>query len=103
MTDDPIKLDVHRTTAARKESEMRRRTANNQQRLAHVQDSMAKSVESQILLEPARTWIDVAERCRFLLIRFAASPDAQDERVRKLIARALTDLRRLKKLEERKK
>ena len=103
MTEDPIKLDVHRTTAARQEAEMRRRTVNHQQRLAHVQETMAKSVENQILLEPARTWIDVAEKCRFLLIRYAASPDARDERVRKLIARALGDLRRLKKREERKK
>jgi hypothetical protein len=103
MTDDPIKLDVHRTKTAQKETEMRRRTMNNQHRLAQVQKSTAKSVENQALLEPARTWVEAAEKCRFLLIRFAASPDARDERVRKLIARALGDLRRLKKRDETKK
>lgn len=54
-----------------------------------------------MLAEPARTWIEAMEKWRFLLDRYAATPDAQDARIQKLIERALGDMARLKKREER--
>ena len=54
-----------------------------------------------MLAEPARTWIEVMEKWRFLLDRYAAAHEAGDERVQKLIKRALGDMERLRKREER--
>ena len=58
------------------------------------------SLEDQMLAEPARSWIGVMEKWRFLLDRYAAMPEAGDERVQKLIKRALHDMERLRKREE---
>lgn len=46
---------------------------------------------------PARTWGEAADKVRFLLERYAASPQAQDARIRKLIDRALGDMARLRR------
>ena len=55
-----------------------------------------------MLAEPARTTTEVLEKCRFLLERYATTPEAGDERIQKLIKRALGDMERLRKREERK-
>ena len=54
-----------------------------------------------MLADPARTWGEVMETWRFLLDRYAAAPDAADERIQKLIQRAIGDMERLRKREER--
>jgi hypothetical protein len=59
-------------------------------------------LDAEMLAEPARTWMEAMEKWRFLLDRYAATPDAQDARIQKLIDRALGDMARLKKREERK-
>jgi hypothetical protein len=88
MTDDPIDLDGRRSVAGQCASEMRRRPANSQPPLT--------------LAEPARTWAEVLKKWRFLLDRYATTPEAGDERIQKLIKRALGDMERLRKREERK-
>ncbi|SEO18003.1 hypothetical protein [Palleronia pelagia] len=52
--------------------------------------------------EPARTWAEVLKKWRFLLDRRAMTPEAGDERIQKLIKRALCNMERLEKREERK-
>jgi hypothetical protein len=61
-----------------------------------------ESLEDQMLAEPARTWAEVLKKWRFLLDRYATTPEAGDERIQKLIKRALGDVERLRKREERK-
>jgi len=55
-----------------------------------------------MLAEPARTWAEVLNKWRFLLDRYAMTPEAGDERIQTLIKRTFGDRERLKKREERK-
>jgi hypothetical protein len=101
MTDDPINLDGRRSAAGQRQSEMRRRPANSQPPAAQPPKAHPEGIEDQMLAEPARTWAEVMEKCRFLLGCYAATPEAGDERIQKLIKRALSDMDRLKKRQER--
>lgn len=102
MTDAPVHLDARRTATARYETEMRRRPANDSPPLMPLAQPHLGSLEDQILAEPARTWVEVMEKWRFLLERYAVTPDAGDERIQKLIKRATGDMERLRKREEHK-
>ncbi len=102
MTDDPINLDGRRTAAERHDSEMRRRPANGSPPLKPTGQPQLRRLEDQMLAEPARTWVEVVEKWRFLLERYSATSDADDERIQKLIRRAIGDMERLRKREERK-
>jgi hypothetical protein len=103
MTGEPIDLDGRRPAAGLLEAEMRRRSANGSSPPGDEQQPSLGDVESELLAEPARTWIAVMEKWRFLLDRYSATPDADDERIQKLIRRAIGDLERMKKREERKR
>jgi hypothetical protein len=100
MTDDPIDLDGRRSAAEQREIEMRRRPANSQPPITLPPQPHLESLEDQMLAEPARTWVEVMEKWRFLLHRYAATPEAGDERIQTLIKRALGDMERLRKREE---
>ena len=102
MTDDPIHLDDRRSAAEQLEAGIRRRTANSQRPLALPPQPHLESLQDQMLAEPARTWAEVMNKWRFLLDRYAATPEAGDESIQKLIKRALGDMERLRKREERK-
>ena len=102
MTDDPIDLDGRRTAAGRHETEMRRQPANDAPSLVPSAQPHLSSLEDQMLAEPARKWVDVMKKWRFLLERYSATSDADDERIQKLIRRAIGDMERLRKREERK-
>jgi hypothetical protein len=102
MTDGPIYLDGRRSAAERRESEMRRHPANSQPPPTLPTQPRFEGLEDQMLAEPSRTWVEVMEKWRFLLDRYAATPEAGDERIQKLIKRALGDMDRLRKREERK-
>ncbi len=102
MSGEPIDLDGRRTLAEKRETELRRQPANGAAFTSRPRQPHIESLEDQMLREPARTWIEVMEKWRFLLDRYAATADAEDERVHKLIARALGDFARLKKHEGRK-
>ncbi|RBI83501.1 hypothetical protein DRV85_15715 [Rhodosalinus halophilus] len=101
MTDHPIDLDGRRTAAERHDSEMRRRPANGAPAPEHPEHAQVGRLDDQMLAEPARTWVAVMEKWRFLLERYSATSDA-DDRIRKLISRAISDMERLRKREERK-
>lgn len=102
LTDGPINLDGRRSFAEQLETEMRRRAGNSQQPFAFPPQTHLESLEDQMLAEPARTWVEVMDKWRFLLDSYASTPEAGDERIQKLIKRALGDMERLRKREERK-
>jgi hypothetical protein len=94
MTQPPISLDRHRGMAAQKATELRRllvEVAADQEALRGRQ----MALEAQLIAAPATSWAEAAEKARYLLKLFAATPLAQDPRRRMLIASALKDFRRL--------
>jgi len=102
MTSGPIDLDSRRSTAERRETEMRRGPANSPTPSTLSPQPQLGSLDHQMLADPARTWVEVVEKLRFLLDRYATTPEAQDQGIQKLIKRALGDMERLRKREERK-
>ncbi len=94
MTDRPIDLDEHRGMAAQKATEIRRLLTEveaNERALRRRQEEL----ETQLVAAPALNWHDAAEKARYLLGLFAATPAAQDPRRQKLIAAVIEDFRRL--------
>jgi hypothetical protein len=90
----PVDLDKHRGMAAQKATELRRMLADVEA------DSRALKVrldelEANLAAAPADTWVEAAEKARYLLTLFAATPEAQDPRRQKLIRNVLEDLQRL--------
>ena len=99
MTDRPITLDRHRGMAAQKATEVRRLLAEveaDQNALRERQDEL----ESQLIAAPAGSWAEAAEKARYLLKLFAATPVAQDPRRQRLIASVLDDFVRLSETDE---
>lgn len=95
MTDDPIDLDKHRGMAALIATDVRR------QRLYEFQLEQAalrrrqEELEKLLLAAPAKTWPEAGVKVQYLIQLFAATPEAQDPRYKRLIAHALDDLDRL--------
>jgi hypothetical protein len=94
MTDKPVNLDEHRGMAAQKDTEIRRDLREVQVDQAALRARQEK-LETLLLAAPAATWLGAAAKARYLIELFAATPDAQDPRRRKIIASALEDLTRL--------
>ena len=94
MTERTIDLDQHRGMAAQKATELRRLLADvaaSEQALRRRQDEL----EAQLVAAPAANWHEAAEKARYLLTLFAATPAAQDPRRQTLIASVLDDFTRL--------
>ncbi len=94
MTEKTIDLDQHRGMAAQKATDIRRLLSEveaNQEALRLRQDEL----EAHLLAAPASNWHEAAEKARYLLGLFAATPAAQDPRRQKLIAGVLDDFNRL--------
>jgi hypothetical protein len=94
MTDRTIDLDQHRGMAAQKATELRRLLADvaaSERALRLRQEQL----EVQLLAAPAATWQEAAEKARYLLTLFAATPNGQDPRRQKLVAAVLEDFERL--------
>lgn len=100
MTNRPIDLDARRTAEGKQDSEFRRRAVNTD--AAHEDGGWIKetAIDTAMLAGPADTWTEAIEKTRFLLRRYAATHDALDPRLQKLIKRALGDLDRLNEREE---
>jgi hypothetical protein len=93
VNDDPVKLDEHRGLAAQRDTEFRRDIREvqvDQEALRGRQEEL----EGRLLAAPAATRAEAAASARYLIQLFAATPQAQDPRRQKLIARALDDLTR---------
>jgi hypothetical protein len=94
MTDRTIDLDQHRGMAAQKATDLRRLLSEveaNETALRLRQDEL----ESHLVAAPAENWLEAAEKVRYLLKLFAATPTSQDPRRQKLIAAVLADFERL--------
>jgi hypothetical protein len=94
MTDRTIELDERRGMAAQKATELRRlraEVAADEQILRRRQEEL----EAQLVAAPSSTWHEAAEKARYIITLFAATPAAQDPRRQKLIAAVLDDFRRL--------
>ena len=94
MTDKPVDLDRRRGMAAQKATDLRRllaEVAANEQALRATQDEL----EAQLIAAPASTWEEAADKVRYLLTVFAATPSGQDPRRKTLIKAVLDDLGRL--------
>ncbi len=94
MTDKTIDLDRHRGMAAQKATELRRLLTSveaNEKELRLRQDEL----ETQLLAAPAMNWHDAADKARYLLNLFAATPSANHPRRRLLIAAVFADFKRL--------
>jgi hypothetical protein len=94
VTEKTVDLDVHRGMAAQKATNLRRLLADveaNEKELRLRQDEL----ESHLLAAPAANWHEAADKARYLLSLFTATPTAQDPRRQKLIAAVLADFNRL--------
>jgi hypothetical protein len=94
MTDKPVNLDQHRGMSAQKATDLRRLRAEveaNEQALRLRQEEL----ENQLIAAPASDWHEAAEKARYLLNLFAASPGGLDPRRRHLIDAVLEDFDRL--------
>jgi hypothetical protein len=94
MTDKPVKLDQHRGMSAQKSTDLRRLRAEveaNEQALRVRQEEL----ESQLIAAAASNWHEAAEKARYLLKLFAATPGGLDPRRQRLINAVLEDFDRL--------
>lgn len=101
MSDDPIPLDGHRTPEGKMATELRRHSLKDVEAGRDAFRRRREELETQLLAEPARTWPEAAAKAQYLIRCYAESAEAQDERRRKLIERALGDLARLTEREGR--
>ena len=93
--DEPVDLDERRGMAAQKATEMRRQHIHEFQADQEALRRRQEELEKLLLAAPAETWPEAAAKAQYLIQLFAATPDAQDPRRKKLIAHALDDLTRL--------
>jgi hypothetical protein len=93
MTDEPVNLDEHRGMAAQRDTEIRRVLQDVQIDQAALRGRQ-EELENFLDAAPAATRAEAAACARYLLRLFAATPEAQDPRRQRLIARALDDLAR---------
>jgi hypothetical protein len=94
MRHDPIVLDEHRGVAAQQATEIRRRLAEVEADQAALRERRTE-LEKFLLAAPASTWLEAADKARYLIGLLATTSIAQDPRRRKLIAGVLDDFSRL--------
>lgn len=94
MTDDPVDLDAHRGMGGLKAADMRRQQLHDFQA---DQDALRDRQEQleKLLATPAQTWPEAAVKAQYVIQLFAATPEAQDPRRKRLVAFTLEDLGRL--------
>lgn len=90
----PVDLDLHRSMAAGKSTEIRRRLQE-----AEAEETVFQrrkdEVEAFLLATPAANWPEAAAKARYLLQIFASILDANDCHSQRLIQGTLDDLVRL--------
>ena len=94
MSDDPIVLDQRRGMAAQKATEIRRRLAEVKADQAALRERQGE-LEKVLAAAPAQTWLEAAEKARYLIDLFAATAQGQDPRRRRLIESVIDDFKRL--------
>jgi len=99
MVDDPVELDEHRGMAAQKSTEVRRRLHEVQADQAELHRRQVE-FEDQAAAAPSETWLEAANKARYLIQLFAATLEARDPRRQELIAKVLDDFARLSRSPE---
>lgn len=89
----PVVLDEHRGMASQRETDARRLRSEVTADQAALERNQAE-LEKFLFAGPAADWTDVAQKALYLLRLFAASPHADDPRIKRLIADATADLNR---------
>ncbi len=95
MSDDPVDLDEHRSSAAQIATDFRRQRLHEFQVDQTALRRRQEELEKLLLAAPAETWPEAAAKAQYLIQLFAATLEAQDPRRKELIAHALDDLTRL--------
>jgi hypothetical protein len=96
---EPVELDQHRGMAAQKSAEARRRLQEIQADQAELRRRQVE-FEDHAAAAPSKTWLEAAEKARYLIQLFAATPEARDPRRQELIAKVLDDFTRLSRSSE---
>jgi hypothetical protein len=91
---DPIVLDEHRGMAAQQATEIRRRLAEVEADQEALRERRTE-LEKFLLAAPASSWLEAAEKARYLIGLLATTSLARDPRRQKLIAGVLDDFGRL--------
>ena len=94
MVDKLVELDEHRGMAAQKSTEVRRQLHEVQADQAELQRRQAE-FEDHAAAVPSQTWPEAAEKARYLIQLFAATPEGRAPRRQELIAKVLDDFVRL--------
>jgi hypothetical protein len=94
MTERTIDLDQHRGMMAQKATDIRRLLADVEANEAALR-LRQEELEAHLIAAPAANWQEAAEKARYLLNLFAATPTSQDPRKQKLITAVLADFARL--------
>jgi len=87
VTGEPVNLDDRRGMAAQRDTEIRRDLHDVQVDQAALRGRQ-EELENLLLAAPAATRAEAAVSAGYLIQLFAATPEAQDPRRQKLIARA---------------
>lgn len=103
MTDRPVELDACRTRSDQIAVAFRRQGAECGFGASMIV-TLARNpaLHAQLLARPADTWVDVCRKLAFLVEAYARTPQAQDPQIHTLVRRALGDVARLTRLEDRK-
>ncbi len=99
MTMRTIQLDEHRGTADLEATEIRRLLQSVEADQSALKERL-ETLEKQLAAAPAATWLEAAEKARYLIGLLAGTAVARDPRRKKLIANVLEDMRRLAREEE---
>jgi hypothetical protein len=94
MKQDPIVLDEHRGMAAQRATEIRRRLAEVEADQATLRERRTE-LEKFLLTSPASSWLEAADKARYLISLLATTSLARDPRRQKLMASVLDDFSRL--------
>lgn len=95
MTDDPVDLDGRRSSAGRMGSEIRRHANRESEADQLAARLRQQELEAQLAAETARTWPEIAAKAQCLIRLYAETSEAQDERRKMLIERALSDIAKM--------
>jgi len=94
MNDEPVNHDSQRGMAEQRATEIRRLRAEIESNEESLRARKAE-IEAQLLATPSSSWLEAADKARYLLKIFAASPGGLDPRRQKLINAVLDDFERL--------
>lgn len=95
MDDDPVELDGRRTAAGQMGADLRRHALKEFEADQEALRRRREELETQLLAEPSRSWIEVAVKAEYLIRLYAATLQGADPRRKDLVDRALSDLARL--------